>query len=34
MHQASRFNPVTWEKEDTDVGFPGPGHYIAEQRCR
>jgi NADH-quinone oxidoreductase subunit L len=24
-------NPVTGEVEDTDVGFPGPEHHIAEQ---
>jgi NADH-quinone oxidoreductase subunit L len=24
-------NPMTGEREDTDVGFPGPGHYIAER---
>jgi NADH-quinone oxidoreductase subunit L len=24
-------NPKTGEEEDTDVGFPGPGHYIAER---
>jgi NADH-quinone oxidoreductase subunit L len=24
-------NPVTGEKEDTDVGFPGPEHHIAER---
>ncbi|HEY6397277.1 MAG TPA: proton-conducting transporter membrane subunit, partial [Solirubrobacteraceae bacterium] len=24
-------NPATGEEEDTDVGFPGPGHYIAER---
>ncbi len=24
-------NPVTGEQEDTDVGFPGPGHFIAER---
>ncbi len=24
-------NPLTGEVEDTDVGFPGPGHYIAER---
>jgi NADH-quinone oxidoreductase subunit L len=24
-------NPVTGEEEDTDVGFPGPGHFIAER---
>jgi NADH-quinone oxidoreductase subunit L len=25
------FNPATGEKEDTEVGFPGPEHHIAEQ---
>jgi NADH-quinone oxidoreductase subunit L len=24
-------NPMTGEEEDTYVGFPGPGHYIAER---
>ena len=24
-------NPATGEPEDTDVGFPGPEHHIAEQ---
>jgi NADH-quinone oxidoreductase subunit L len=24
-------NPMTGEEEDNDVGFPGPGHYIAER---
>jgi len=24
-------NPLTGEPEDTEVGFPGPGHYIAER---
>jgi NADH-quinone oxidoreductase subunit L len=24
-------NPMSGEEEDTDVGFPGPGHYIAER---
>jgi NADH-quinone oxidoreductase subunit L len=24
-------NPTTGEEEDTDVGFPGPGHFIAER---
>ncbi len=24
-------NPMTGEEEDTDVGFPGPGHFIAER---
>src|SRR6202035_5766697 len=23
--------PMTGEEEDTDVGFPGPGHFIAER---
>ena len=27
----SRRNPMTGEEEDTDVGFPGPGHFIAER---
>jgi NADH-quinone oxidoreductase subunit L len=25
------FNPATGEEEDTDVGFPGPEHHIAER---
>jgi NADH-quinone oxidoreductase subunit L len=24
-------NPMTGDEEDTDVGFPGPGHFIAER---
>ena len=24
-------NPATGEREDTDVGFPGPEHHIAER---
>ena len=24
-------NPATGEVEDTDVGFPGPDHHIAER---
>ena len=24
-------NPLTGEEEDTDVGFPGPEHFIAER---
>jgi NADH-quinone oxidoreductase subunit L len=24
-------NPMTGEEEDIDVGFPGPGHFIAER---
>jgi NADH-quinone oxidoreductase subunit L len=30
-HPEHPFNPDTREEEDTDVGFPGPGHYIAER---
>ena len=30
-HADHPFNPRTHEEEDTDIGFPGPGHYIAEQ---
>ena len=26
-------NPMTGEKEDTDVGFPGPEHHIAEREA-
>jgi NADH-quinone oxidoreductase subunit L len=29
-HEAPK-NPATGEAEDTDVGFPGPEHHIAEQ---
>ena len=29
-HPESGFNPGTGELEDTDVGFPGPEHHIAE----
>src|SRR3954449_9771081 len=28
---ADPVNPATGEQEDTDVGFPGPEHHIAEQ---
>jgi NADH-quinone oxidoreductase subunit L len=31
LAHAEPSNPATGEKEDTDVGFPGPGHYIAER---
>jgi NADH-quinone oxidoreductase subunit L len=31
LHHVEPFNPMTGEKEDTDVGFPGPEHHIAEQ---
>src|SRR4051795_6081896 len=30
-HPEHSFNPDTHEEEDTNVGFPGPGHYIAER---
>jgi NADH-quinone oxidoreductase subunit L len=30
-HAAAPFNPATGETEDTDVGFPGADHHIAEQ---
>jgi NADH-quinone oxidoreductase subunit L len=31
IHHAEPFNPATGEPEDTDVGFPGPEHHIAER---
>jgi NADH-quinone oxidoreductase subunit L len=32
LHHAEQpFNPATHELEDTDVGFPGPEHHIAER---
>jgi NADH-quinone oxidoreductase subunit L len=32
LHHAERpLNPATGEEEDTDVGFPGPEHHIAER---
>jgi NADH-quinone oxidoreductase subunit L len=32
LHHAEQpTNPATGEAEDTDVGFPGPGHFIAER---
>jgi NADH-quinone oxidoreductase subunit L len=32
LHHAEQpTNPMTGEVEDTDVGFPGPEHHIAEQ---
>src|SRR3954451_12540888 len=31
VHHAEPRNPATDELEDTDVGFPGPEHHIAEQ---
>ncbi|HEV7162562.1 MAG TPA: NADH-quinone oxidoreductase subunit L [Solirubrobacteraceae bacterium] len=30
-HAAVPFNPANGEEEDTDVGFPGPNHAIAER---
>jgi NADH-quinone oxidoreductase subunit L len=30
-HAETPFNPQTGELEDTDVGFPGPEHHIAER---
>ncbi len=30
-HAPEHTNPATGEVEDTDVGFPGPDHHIAEQ---
>jgi NADH-quinone oxidoreductase subunit L len=30
-HAPAPTNPATGEVEDTDVGFPGPDHHIAEQ---
>jgi NADH-quinone oxidoreductase subunit L len=30
-HAEPPTNPMTGEEEDTDVGFPGPGHWIAER---
>jgi NADH-quinone oxidoreductase subunit L len=31
VHAESPFNPATGETEDTDVGFPGTEHHIADQ---
>ncbi len=30
-HPEHPFNPTDGEIEDTEIGFPGPGHYIAER---
>ena len=30
-HSETPFNPATGEEEDSDVGFPGPEHHIAER---
>ncbi len=31
LHHAEPENPGTGEKEDTEIGFPGPSHQIAER---
>ena len=31
LWHGEHFNPATGEEEDTDVGFPGPEHHIAER---
>ena len=31
IHHAEPVNPITGEPEDTDVGYPGPEHHIAER---
>jgi NADH-quinone oxidoreductase subunit L len=31
LHHSDPVNPATGEPEDTDVGFPGPEHHIAER---
>jgi NADH-quinone oxidoreductase subunit L len=31
LHHAEPANPITGEPEDTDVGYPGPEHHIAER---
>ncbi len=31
LHHAEPVNPLTGEAEDTDVGYPGPEHHIAER---
>jgi NADH-quinone oxidoreductase subunit L len=31
LHHAEPRNPLTGEREDTDVGFPGPEHHLAER---
>ena len=33
-HAEVHRNPATGEEEDTDVGFPGPEHHIAERSLR
>jgi NADH-quinone oxidoreductase subunit L len=31
LWHGDHFNPATGEEEDTDVGFPGPEHHVAER---
>jgi NADH-quinone oxidoreductase subunit L len=31
IHHAEPENPLTGEREDTEIGFPGPSHQIAER---
>jgi NADH-quinone oxidoreductase subunit L len=31
LHHADPVNPMTGEPEDTDIGYPGPEHHIAER---
>jgi NADH-quinone oxidoreductase subunit L len=31
LWHGEHFNPATGEEEDTDVGFPGPDHHVAER---
>jgi NADH-quinone oxidoreductase subunit L len=31
LHHAEPVNPLTGDPEDTDVGYPGPEHHIAER---
>jgi NADH-quinone oxidoreductase subunit L len=33
LHHTEPFNPATGEAEDSDVGFPGPDHHIAEREA-
>jgi len=33
LHHADPVNPMTGEPEDTDVGYPGPEHHIAEREA-
>jgi len=33
LHHADPVNPLTGEPEDTDVGYPGPEHHIAEREA-